>query len=563
MKTILAAVACLFLAATALATTPTTALTGRVLSGGAPAAGVTVTLTSKALMRERSTVTNADGRYFLTALPPGRYEVTFSRAGLQTLTKRTVLELARVARADATLEPSEDEESITSTALQMTVAETTTLTSRLDDETLDRLPIRRTPYDAANLLDPRPRNTAGIVEGNPSFRTITDAFDAYEEVTVLRGGLTPDYQFASPLTLATTRRGGEDLFLSIRDTLTDDFTDHFAEASVGGRILPERLWYFASIAGGNEDGADDGRSDYLGKLTAQLGAQHNVMALYDRAEFGEVGVSEATARYTGTAGARLTNEVVASVIDFEPFDRIEQYFAKSTYVLGNHVLSAGGQYAESAEYDETSWFVNDRFVVNRLIVNAGVRHDLDSFSPRAAASFDLRGNGRQAIIATFGDFNFGEVDQTRETTLGFATAIGNTGNVRVDAFHKDQRFRESEGLQGHFIYSLFDRFQTGANYNWTRTENRRGSDPPEHLASAWASLIWPFDTNELTVTLLGRYHSETDEDSGLATDIAVRYTLPISRTRLTVAADVIDVFNHDNWPDYRGRAVRGWVRLRL
>ena len=562
MRTVLAAVACLLMTATALATSPTTALTGRVLSAGAPAAGVTVTATSKALMRERSTITNADGRYFLTALPPGRYEVTFSRAGLQSLTKRAVVELARITRADATLEPSEDEESITSTALQMSVSETTSFTARLDDETLDRLPIRRTAHDAGNFLHGRQGISAGLVDGNPSFRTLTEAFDAYEEVTVVRGGLTPDYQFGLPFITATTRSGGEDLFVSIRDTIAGDLSKHFGEASAGGRIVPERLWYFASIAGGNEHDLGD-RSTYLGKLTAQLGAQHNLMALYHRSDYLGDDASEATARYSGTIGPRLTNEIVGSILDIEPYERIEQYFARSTYVLGNHVLSFGGQYREMAEYDQTGLFVNDRITLNRLTLNLGGRHDYDTFSPRAAASFDLRGNGRQAIIATYGDFNFSDHDENRELTLGFATAIGNTGNVRVDLFRSEIDFRRTEGLQGHFIYSLFDRFQTGANYNWTRVPKRRRNDDPDHQANAWASLIWPMDLHEFTVTVIGHYHSETDDTSGFAADLGLRYTFPVARTRLTVAADLTDVFNHDNWPDYAGRGVRGWVRWRV
>ena len=562
MRTVLAAVACLLMSATALATSPTTALTGRVLSAGAPAAGVTVTATSKALMRERSTITNADGRYFLTALPPGRYEVTFSRAGLQTLTKRAVVELARIARADAALEPSEDEESITSTALQINVSETTTLTSRLDDETLDRLPIRRTAFDAANFLHPRRRIGTGLVDGNPSLRTLTEAFDTTEEVTVVRGGLTPEYQFESPVTTAITRSGGEDLFVSVRDTITDELSKHFGEASVGGRIIPEKLWYFASIAHGDEDDFGD-RSTYLGKLTAQLGAQHNVMALYDYADYLGDTSSETTARYTGTIGPRLTNEFVASSIEIDPYASITQLFSRSTFVLGNHVLSAGGQYVESGEFDLTGLYVNDRIILNRLTLNLGVRHDYDTFSPRLAASFDLRGNGRQAIIATYGDFNFSDLDDNRELTLGFATAIGNTGNLRIDLFQSEIALRRSEGVQGHFIYSLFDRFQTGATYNWTRTPNRRRSDPPDHQANAWASLIWPLDLHEFTVTVVTHYHSETDETSGLAADLALRYTLPVSRTRLTIAGDLVDAFNHDNWPDYRGRAVRMWVRVRV
>jgi hypothetical protein len=83
------------------------------------------------------------------------------------------------------------------------------------------------------------------------------------------------------------------------------------------------------------------------------------------------------------------------------------------------------------------------------------------------------------------------------------------------------------------------------------------------VANAWATLIFPRDLHEITVTLLGRYHSETHDAWGIATDLALRYSLPIARTRLTVAADVVNVFEGEDWPYYQGRSVRGWLRLRL
>ena len=106
----------LLLAATALfgqATTST--LVGTVTNDGKPLPGVTVTVTSPALLGTRDTVTVANGDYFFPALPPGNYDVTFELEGLQTVTRKATLKLAETARADADLKVSKVAESITPT----------------------------------------------------------------------------------------------------------------------------------------------------------------------------------------------------------------------------------------------------------------------------------------------------------------------------------------------------------------------------------------------------------------------------------------------------------------
>ena len=69
----------LWLALPALANITSASLTGRVVVADAPASGVTVTASSSALQHPRATMTNAHGRYWLGALPPGTYDVTFTR----------------------------------------------------------------------------------------------------------------------------------------------------------------------------------------------------------------------------------------------------------------------------------------------------------------------------------------------------------------------------------------------------------------------------------------------------------------------------------------------------
>lgn len=584
-----AAAALLLASLQAFATAAPSSLSGRVTTGGAAAAGVTVTATSPALQGQRTTVTTANGRYWLTALPPGEYDVTFSRAGMQTLIKRAVVQVGRVARVDAALEPSEDEESVTSTAIVIGVADTTAITSHFDDRTLDRLPIAREAVSAAFL------STAGfslvLQDDAFTYPADVDNQEALEQLTVLRGALPAEYDFAPPLIHARTRSGGEDFHVSLRDTLTSDAwsadlpiaaeegVQQLIEAGAGGRLMPERLWFFAAAMYGSELYAGD-RRGFLGKLTAQPAAEHHLTALYDHTVIDpqfELQTQLATVHYTGTVGPRWTNDAVLSRAAFDQTDaptdigiptfERDTLFAKSTYVLGtrfgDHILTGGAQQTDDVFHQGTAFFAGDRWIWDRMIVNLGVRHENDRFLPRAAASFDLRGDGRHAIQATFSDYQFG-VTPGRELTVGYATALGNGGSARIDGIRRDFGPVAVRNVQFELRYSLFDRLQVAANYVWRDNEDIP-SIGPNSVANAWLTVALPLGTHELAITALERFQSaiEPFADTAFVTDFALRYALPIRSLGLTLAVDVTNVFDQHEHVIAPGRSARGWVRLRL
>src|SRR6185503_12347656 len=69
-----------------LAQTPNTgAIQGRVFEAGtiAPLPGATVTVTHEEIGLERTTITNADGVYYVGILPAGRYRISAARQGYQ------------------------------------------------------------------------------------------------------------------------------------------------------------------------------------------------------------------------------------------------------------------------------------------------------------------------------------------------------------------------------------------------------------------------------------------------------------------------------------------------
>src|ERR1051325_7969050 len=99
-------------------------LVGTVTNDGKPLPGVTVTVSSPALLGTRDTVTVANGDYFFAGLPPGNYSVTFELEGMQTVTHKAALKLAETSRVDADLKVSKVAESITVTATAPSVLET-------------------------------------------------------------------------------------------------------------------------------------------------------------------------------------------------------------------------------------------------------------------------------------------------------------------------------------------------------------------------------------------------------------------------------------------------------
>lgn len=499
------------LALAARASITTTALTGRVLSGDAPAAGVTVTVTSPALQHPRTVTTTSDGFYWIGALPPGTYEVSFSRAGLSSLIRPALLELGRVARADARLEINEDEDSVTSTAVPVSVVDDPTLTSHFDVEELDRLPLPAGPLSAARLA-PGPLGGPLLVDdatidGRPFL-----GYEVVEQLTAFRGAMPVEVDATNAI-VARTRSGGEELTVSIRDTYFRE-EGHLFETASGGSIVSERLWFFAGGWGGVADGLNL-------KLTGRVGAAHHLVATYLDAD----DASLAALRYTGIVTERLTAEAIITSDDSAN--------ARVSYVIGSHVISGGAT--------GDALYASDRWSRGRFAVNAGLRFEDEQTSPRVAASYDIRGNGRQAFTASFGRYAFG----SDVLTAGFATAIGSTGVVRLDYLRRDG----DDELQVDARYSLFGRLQTGGSYT------RDGAQQFADRGNAWLGAQLPLGEQEIGATLLERY-----ERGAWMTDVALRYVVPFPHFRLTVAGDVTNAFDREA---HEPRGWRVWLRVAI
>ncbi len=188
----------------------------------------------------------------------------------------------------------------------------------------------------------------------------------------------------------------------------------------------------------------------------------------------------------------------------------------------------------------------------------------DELSAQVAASYDLRGRGRNAITASATRYS-SNVD---EFTLGYIMALGSTGSARLIAIRKEfENAFALTSLQLDSSYRLFDRFEAGLNY--TYTDSYRGLFPassiPPHVANAWFSAEIPLGTQSVAAMVAYRHSSAPNDfilDDANSIDLALRYTVPVKRVALTFAADALNVFDR-GVPLQSPRVVRGWVRVRL
>jgi outer membrane receptor for ferrienterochelin and colicin len=308
----------------------TGALSGVVTTEGNPLPGVSVTVSSPSMQGTRTVVTGDAGGYSFPALPPGQYSVRFELSGMAPLEKRTTLQLSQPAKVDAELRVSSVSEAITVTAEAPAVLETTGVASSFTQEQIDKLPVGRNIRETTLLapgVNPNGVNRQITINGGPSYDNIFmvngvvvnenlrgqphNLFieDAIQETTVLTSGISAEYgRFTGGVVSTLTKSGGNEFSGSLRDTLSNpswtetpnfagakegsDITNQVYEATLGGRIIRDRLWFFAAGRKATTSTSRatfgtkipfNGTTDekrYEGKLTAQITSSHNVVGSY-------------------------------------------------------------------------------------------------------------------------------------------------------------------------------------------------------------------------------------------------------------------------------------------
>lgn len=319
----------------------TASLTGVVTLGGEPLAGAGVTIASPVLQGTRTAVTAENGAYRFAALPPGDYTVRIEAAGARERVESARLQLAQTTRVDAALHAAASE-SIVVHAAPPPELETPAVATTLTLDEVERLPVQRNQLATAQLM---PGVTANVltngqlsVSGAPGYDSLAlvDGVvvnentrgqmrpmyveDAIQETTVLTGAISAEYgRFTGGVISTVTRSGGNEVSASIRDSLSnpawsaqtpanetrEDSLNHVWEATLGGFLLRDRLWYFGAgrwakndtarqtvavpAFAGTESTPRSPQLSYLesndqkrfeGKLTAQLGERHSLTGSY-------------------------------------------------------------------------------------------------------------------------------------------------------------------------------------------------------------------------------------------------------------------------------------------
>ncbi|MDP1572215.1 MAG: TonB-dependent receptor [Vicinamibacterales bacterium] len=263
-------------------------LTGVVrASDGTRIPGATVTVTSPALPGARSTVTDVAGAYIVRALPPGEYTVRVALAELSAPDQVVTVPLGAVAILDAVLRPVTASEAVTVVASRPSVLNRPSAGLNLPGADVDRLPMGRTPSLIAEMAPGLTANTPNVnqiaasgafaydslflvdgVDVNDNlFGRPDDLFieDAVEETEVQTSAMSAEYgRFSGAVVNVVTRRGGDLFAGSLRANLSNaawstetpfektaglerpSHIDRHYEATLGGPVLRERLWFFTA-----------------------------------------------------------------------------------------------------------------------------------------------------------------------------------------------------------------------------------------------------------------------------------------------------------------------------
>jgi hypothetical protein len=303
---------------------------GTVITDGKPLPGVTVTVSSPALQGTRTAVTGEAGGYVLAALPPGPYTVQFALEGMQTVTRKVTLSLAQSVRADATMRLGAVTESITVTAAAPAVLETPGAGTNFTSEMISKLPVARDIRQTTLLapgVNPNGVNRQITINGGPSYDNVFlvngvvvnenlrgqphSLFieDAIQETTILTSGISAEYgRFTGGVVSTLTKSGGNEFHGSGRDTFqnpkwtaTPDFpgataapdkTNQIFEATLGGRLIKDRVWFFGAGRKAKTSVAKStfqtglnfvnafNEKRYEGKVTGHITDRHNIIGSY-------------------------------------------------------------------------------------------------------------------------------------------------------------------------------------------------------------------------------------------------------------------------------------------
>jgi hypothetical protein len=280
--------------------------------------GVTVEARSNVLPQPRVTTTDTNGEYRLPALVPGTYTLTFTLSGMQTVTRRADVLLREDMPVDVKLGVAAVSENITVTAeATMVNRESTALQEGFNNQQLRSLPLTQDYRDVQKLI-PGVMYTQDTVRGPsagasgqdnvymfdganitmPLFGVLNADPNTHDiaQVNIVRGGSKAvDFNRAGGFLIDSVSKSGTNKWAgelgyelmnknfiasqSGTQLLTYQQNRSWANANIGGPIIPDRLFFYGSYYRPYSERANqanvygdlpaytDKRTDIFGKAT--------------------------------------------------------------------------------------------------------------------------------------------------------------------------------------------------------------------------------------------------------------------------------------------------------
>jgi hypothetical protein len=249
-----------------------------------PVPAANISATSPALLEQVSTESDAQGNYTLRALPPGVYEVTVSLNGFTAVRNVIAVPLGLAVEQNVTLRPGGVVETVQVVAQAPPPIATPVIGLNAQHGEVESLANQRHLQGIAQL-------SPAVTENTPNARqlAINGAFafdslfmvngvdvsdnllaqpnhlfveDAIQETQVLTSGISAEYgRFTGGVINAITRSGGNTFGGSFRvnflnpswtaetpfeQTQRLDDLQQIYEGTLGGPLVPDRLWFFTA-----------------------------------------------------------------------------------------------------------------------------------------------------------------------------------------------------------------------------------------------------------------------------------------------------------------------------
>src|SRR5207249_6628369 len=276
-------------------------------------ANATVTARNPATNFSRDVTTNDEGFYKIINLPPGEYEITVTAPGYKTgIIQSVKVTVGQTANQDLTLEVGEITAKVTVTAAAPNIVETTNtaVTSTIDQQRIDNLPINERNYLSFAL-------TSSMV-GRDNGRPIGPAPTSGLNFGGQRG--------RSNLVQVDGADNTDNSVNAARSTVSQEAVQEFQV--VTNSFAPE----FGRSSGGvvnvvTKSGTNDWRGNLFGFLRHKSFQARNPFAPIAKPPFTR-------AQYVGTLGGPLVKDRTFIFVSFEQRQRHESGFFTSNAAQG-------------------------------------------------------------------------------------------------------------------------------------------------------------------------------------------------------------------------------------